>query len=171
MASDRPRATRACATCRRLKTRCYESRLPGSSCLRCEKLGAECSLANGVFVGGNSLNATITTSTTQRPSESRLDRLERVVSTIANKVGIDTDLDGSVQINAGANPAINWQSSGSVNYSSQNGTAPVFAIRDIAAEAGVESSTAGRSAASGSNVDLIAGGLLSRQQAQLLFEL
>jgi hypothetical protein len=171
MASDRPRATRACATCRRLKTRCYESTVPGSSCLRCEKLGAECSLANRISIGSSSLSATTTVPAAPRPQEARLDRLERVIIAIANKVGIDVDIGSSIRNVTDGIPATTTQLSAPVSHSSENGTAPVFAIRDIANESGVESPTASRIVASGSNIDLIAEGLLSKPQAKSLFEL
>lgn len=44
MPPDRGRASRACASCRKQKTRCYEPGLPGKACLRCERLRQNCSL-------------------------------------------------------------------------------------------------------------------------------
>lgn len=39
------RASRACDSCRKLKTRCYASKDKKGTCLRCETLGSHCSLA------------------------------------------------------------------------------------------------------------------------------
>ncbi|KAJ5936076.1 hypothetical protein N7454_005374 [Penicillium verhagenii] len=44
MPPDRGRASRACVSCRKQKTRCYEPSLPGKACLRCERLHQKCSL-------------------------------------------------------------------------------------------------------------------------------
>jgi hypothetical protein len=44
MPPDRGRASRACASCRKQKTRCYEPGVPGKACLRCERLRQNCSL-------------------------------------------------------------------------------------------------------------------------------
>lgn len=43
MPPERGRASRACASCRKQKTRCYESDTPGKPCLRCERLHQQCS--------------------------------------------------------------------------------------------------------------------------------
>jgi len=45
MPPDRGRASKACATCRKQKTRCYETSI-GRACLRCDRLGQECSLSS-----------------------------------------------------------------------------------------------------------------------------
>lgn len=46
MPPDRGRASRACASCRKQKTRCYEPGIPGKACLRCERLRQSCSLTH-----------------------------------------------------------------------------------------------------------------------------
>lgn len=43
MPPDRGRASRACESCRKQKTRCYESGMPGRPCFRCERLRQRCS--------------------------------------------------------------------------------------------------------------------------------
>jgi Fungal Zn(2)-Cys(6) binuclear cluster domain len=47
MPPDRGRASKACAACRKIKTRCYESNINGKACLRCERLRVPCSLDVG----------------------------------------------------------------------------------------------------------------------------
>lgn len=44
MPPDRGRASRACTSCRKQKTRCYEPGIPGRACLRCDRLRQSCSL-------------------------------------------------------------------------------------------------------------------------------
>lgn len=43
MPPDRGRASRACESCRKQKTRCYESGVSGRPCFRCERLRQRCS--------------------------------------------------------------------------------------------------------------------------------
>ena len=44
MPPDRGRASKACTSCRKIKTRCYESDIVGKPCLRCDRLQQPCSL-------------------------------------------------------------------------------------------------------------------------------
>jgi hypothetical protein len=55
MPPDRGRASRACVSCRKQKTRCYEPSVLGKACLRCERLRQKCSLteASGQRDDGN----------------------------------------------------------------------------------------------------------------------
>jgi Fungal Zn(2)-Cys(6) binuclear cluster domain len=44
MPPNRGRASKACVTCRKQKTRCYANETSNFSCLRCDTLGLDCSL-------------------------------------------------------------------------------------------------------------------------------
>ncbi|KAJ9603554.1 hypothetical protein H2200_011740 [Cladophialophora chaetospira] len=204
--ADKSRAARACASCRKLKTRCYEARTPGASCLRCEKLGTECSLAaidrGRPFINGAQHNTSEEASSSsatdarsvehsrRRPSNStdrdRLARLEKAMGTIAARFGIDIDVETASTITpsrppgkqrsqlldntASSNispprPPASQPSEPSVDLM-DTASAPVFIIRDLATEMGVESPNEARSARSKvTDFDLIEEGALTKGQA------
>ncbi|OCT52947.1 hypothetical protein CLCR_10811 [Cladophialophora carrionii] len=187
MSTDKPRAARACASCRRLKTRCYEARTPGAPCLRCEKLGTQCSLAserqsrrvNGFtpsFPGtAQPSNSTDARSVDEHLGASvqltdyRLARLEKAVGTIVSRFGIALG-DDTPSGPAPLGP-VEAHQPGERNEPRDTASAPVFVIRDLATEIGVESPGAARSArtaAEGQDSDLIGEGILSNQQASAL---
>ncbi|EXJ60252.1 hypothetical protein A1O7_04404 [Cladophialophora yegresii CBS 114405] len=171
MSTDKSRAARACASCRRLKTRCYEARTAGAPCLRCEKLGTQCSLAserplrhvNGIppnFPG---------TAQPSNSTDARLARLEKAVGTIVSRFGIALGDDNASGLTpSGPSEAHHAEER---NETRDTASAPVFVIRDLATEIGVESPDAIRSARSGAegqDSDLIREGILSSQQASTL---
>ncbi|KAL5341343.1 hypothetical protein BJX70DRAFT_66262 [Aspergillus crustosus] len=131
MPPDRGRASRACTSCRKQKTRCYESGLPGAPCLRCEGLNQRCSFAQ---------DAGEEEPTPAEPSTgTRLERLEKAVAHLLDRLGKDpsqfadtpsTTLPGNQVAVGGA--------SDSVQKSNESSVAPVMVIRDLAADTGIE---------------------------------
>ncbi|KAF2453466.1 hypothetical protein BDY21DRAFT_126055 [Lineolata rhizophorae] len=141
MPPDRGRASRACTACRKQKTRCYESGTSGSACLRCERLRQPCSFA--VLSGGDeshvpSRSATVDSSLT----EARLARLEKSMSNLLDRLGDNLASDGTrlstPRSSSTTRPATALPLEPGVGRV-DHAEAPVFVIRDLANEIGVES--------------------------------
>ncbi|KAL4940646.1 hypothetical protein BDV06DRAFT_17812 [Aspergillus oleicola] len=138
MPPDRGRASRACTSCRKQKTRCYESGLPGTSCLRCERLRQRCSFLQDV-VNEDPIPPDSTT-------DARLKRLETVVSHVLNRLGEDSSqffdelptIPHSVNQPPIADPEDPLQKGDS-------SAAPVMVIRDLAADTGIEATSISKS--------------------------
>jgi hypothetical protein len=146
------RASKACTACRKIKTRCYESDTKGRACLRCERLRLGCSLQDvaarrGSVVGNEGAS-----------SDDRLGRLERVVEALVERLDSgevggggsggggggrwERNLDregGGVSTSPSQPPPIRpiLEVSGLVEAGTPS-AAPVFLIRDVASEVGVQ---------------------------------
>ncbi|KAL4878474.1 hypothetical protein BJY04DRAFT_221196 [Aspergillus karnatakaensis] len=127
MPPDRGRASRACTSCRKQKTRCYESGLPGAACLRCDRLNQRCSF---------SIDLVEDEPTASEPTTGdRLQRLEKAVAHLLDRLGEDPSqlTDGLPGQHNRSN-----QESDSVRRSNESSVAPVMVIRDLAADTGIE---------------------------------
>jgi hypothetical protein len=165
------RASKACTACRRAKTRCYASEKRTTSCLRCETLGHQCSLATATARhdserGGTSSDGTsnatdaryVTTLRRERfiLTVHRLNKLERAVDRLLERLG---DEPTSSRSNTPIHPLSRTQS---IIQSNDASEAPVMIIRDLAAEAGAQSPDIIRVGVQGMNSDdIVTGGLLS----------
>ncbi|KAL2857202.1 hypothetical protein BJY01DRAFT_231194 [Aspergillus pseudoustus] len=128
MPPDRGRASRACASCRKQKTRCYESGVAGGPCLRCERLRQRCSFAQDALEE----NAPSESST-----GSRLERLEKVVAHLLDRVGENSHIfSDSPEYNASNRS--NGPDPGLVPKSADASAAPVMVIRELAADTGIQ---------------------------------
>ncbi|KAL6712009.1 hypothetical protein ACN47E_003052 [Coniothyrium glycines] len=147
MPPDRGRASRACAACRKQKTRCYET-ANGRACLRCDRLGQSCSLDEH-----QSPELQRVTPHVLEPRQnihgdtidnSRLDRLESAVRTLLQRV---EDLEGGATctvhrqsdvVRRQANAA---QTGVHQDVESQDEvektSAPLFVLRDVTSETGL----------------------------------
>ncbi|OJJ02344.1 hypothetical protein ASPVEDRAFT_83854 [Aspergillus versicolor CBS 583.65] len=131
MPPDRGRASKACTSCRRQKTRCYESGISGTPCLRCERLNQRCSFIDDVV--------------TEEPvpsgsnTDTRLERLEKTVSHLLNRLGDDSS-QLAHDTPAEFNPAqtITRDSGNPIPKGNDPAAAPVMVIRDLAADTGIE---------------------------------
>ncbi|RAL04664.1 uncharacterized protein BO80DRAFT_461731 [Aspergillus ibericus CBS 121593] len=82
MPPDRGRASRACTSCRKQKTRCYEAGTRDGACLRCERLQRKCSFVPSPVPE--------TTQALSDPGTAiRLERLERTVAALLDRLGED----------------------------------------------------------------------------------
>ncbi|KAB8235743.1 uncharacterized protein BDW43DRAFT_318142 [Aspergillus alliaceus] len=135
MPPDRGRASRACASCRKQKTRCYESGTGGRPCLRCERLQQRCSFEQS-FVRDD------------RPAEdtsvhARVAHLERIVGTLLERLGEDSSTITSqsvAQPNPSGHISLSCNNAASVVSKSDYPSAPpVMVIRDLASDIGVKS--------------------------------
>ncbi|KAE8449049.1 hypothetical protein EG329_008637 [Mollisiaceae sp. DMI_Dod_QoI] len=171
MPPDRGRASKACNTCRKIKTRCYESGIAGKPCLRCERLRQTCSLEVLSFTDteGHQNNAA-------HPSEGnsshddRLNRLEQTVSALVDKIGNSvgrwvpyTDVSST---SPNCPPPIDDAAPGTPS------AAPVFLIRDVASQVGVQQQqslhTRSRSL---DDLDIINKGFITLSDATILIKL
>jgi hypothetical protein len=166
MPPDRGRASKACTACRKIKTRCYESDVNGKGCLRCERLGVGCSLDVG---SERRQNADLRQREGDGSSDDRLSRLERTVSALVERLD-----NGHVERwapNADTTSTSPIQPPPVLVHEIQHGTpsaAPVFLIRDVASEVGVQRHhVAGLS----QSLDIISRGLITIQDAGSLIEL
>ena len=167
MPHDKGRASRACDSCRKLKTRCYESRAADSSCLRCERLEISCSLAK---LRSTRRQAHAPPNAAIDGTDQRLSRLERAVERLLQRLDPDAEDDEVAPSPAAREPFRN-ESPDRVQppgLSTNPSAAPVLVIRDIATEMGVESPGAVRSSHSlhdtpGAN--MIDEGFISHQDA------
>ncbi|KAJ5734677.1 hypothetical protein N7533_013080 [Penicillium manginii] len=135
MPPDRGRASRACASCRKQKTRCYEPGVPGKACLRCERLRQNCSL---VEIEDRETDPIAPPSGT----DVRLERLERTVATLLDRLG-----EGPASIGNDSNtPASALTSSEAGDPTpaafkeTESSAAPIMVIRDLATDPGLEPS-------------------------------
>ncbi|CEN61865.1 hypothetical protein ASPCAL08513 [Aspergillus calidoustus] len=128
MPPDRGRASRACASCRKQKTRCYESGVTGGPCLRCERLRQRCSFTQDALEDHP---------TSDSSTGSRLERLEKVVARLLDWLGEDSHIfDDNPDHNA--NNRATATEPVPVPKSADSSAAPVMVIRELAADTGIE---------------------------------
>ncbi|KAL4787342.1 hypothetical protein BJX76DRAFT_345621 [Aspergillus varians] len=132
MPPDRGRASRACTSCRKQKTRCYESGLSGTSCLRCQRLNQRCSFAQDV-VGEDPTSPESSTG-------ARLERLEKVVSHLLDRLGEDSSqLMGEPPAKSHPRSQLTAEDSGDPEpKGAESSGAPVMVIRELAADTGID---------------------------------
>ncbi|KIW02086.1 hypothetical protein, variant [Verruconis gallopava] len=170
MPPDRGRAGRACVACRKQKTRCYAGERPGASCLRCNTLRQSCSFTTEAEVQSPSLATPALGSVSA--TDARLDRLETTVNLLLKRLG---DGPSTVQTRSPtpsrAPTHDNDQSSASRDRGASldaDAVAPVFILRDLAAETGAATGSNGRIADGQLSVDaedIISAGVLAEHDA------
>ncbi|KAK8926928.1 putative transcriptional regulatory protein [Metarhizium anisopliae] len=142
------RASKACDSCRKNKTRCYASGKIKGTCLRCETLSLECSLKEDL--AGNALLDHVEQATAAAASSShaavvdaRLDRLEALADKLVNRLESILDNVASVtQEHHRRTPPLSENGSGATSHypgPRERHPAPVFLIRDACTDAGVGS--------------------------------
>ncbi|KAL4966303.1 uncharacterized protein BDV14DRAFT_208290 [Aspergillus stella-maris] len=159
MPPDRGRASKACTSCRKQKTRCYESGLPGTSCLRCERLRQRCSLSQNV--------ADEQPNSSDSSTNARLERLEKTVTRLLHRLGEDPAQlsDGlhsifqSVDLRTVADPE-------NLIQNGDSSLAPVMVIKDLAADTGIEATSTSKPI----SVDSIVTPELSRELISIFSE-
>ncbi|KAF3027066.1 hypothetical protein E8E15_008137 [Penicillium rubens] len=130
MPPDRGRASRACTSCRKQKTRCYEPGIPGRACMRCDRLHQSCSLVQIVASDEESIAPATGT-------DARLERLEKTVATLLDRLG-----EGPVKTpshdSSRPTPAQTSPRSGGAYGDSESSAAPIMVIRDLATDSGIK---------------------------------
>ncbi|KAL4910995.1 hypothetical protein BDW74DRAFT_172449 [Aspergillus multicolor] len=140
MPPDRGRASKACASCRKQKTRCYESSRPRGPCLRCERLNQRCSFIQDTVEE--------TPASAETSIDARLERLEKIVTRLLDRLGEDTsEVGGSPQQPDSHNhPAPATANAGDLTTKIDSFAAPVIVIRDLAADTGIGPPTTSQTA-------------------------
>ncbi|KAF4627527.1 hypothetical protein G7Y89_g10628 [Cudoniella acicularis] len=191
MPPDRGRASKACTACHKQKTRCYSSGSSGGPCLRCERLQQSCSLK--VSSSQRRLEPGTSDVNDGLSSDDRLSRLEGIVQAVVERLdniaprvessttsaSLSSPADQLARDTSGpsfAHPVFARTVVGDVRPeidSAVDSTAPVYAIRDVAAEVGAGQHD--RRVVNGSSdvlsPDIINIGLLSPQDASSLLAL
>ncbi|KAJ5248896.1 hypothetical protein N7468_000347 [Penicillium chermesinum] len=132
MPPHRGRASRACASCRRQKTRCYEPGIPGKPCLRCDRLQQKCSLVD-VPMHEDEVETPGASGT-----DVRLERLERTVAALLDRLGegplgpVEHELSGPPSA-----PTASETSDGAYQ-DAESSAAPVMVIRDLATDSTIK---------------------------------
>lgn len=172
---DGGRASKACSSCRKQKTRCYDSQ-SGGACLRCQTLKLSCSLQVSVTSQARrnyerrspSLDQAATQGHHEKDSPAvnsdRLTKLERVVTDVMRRL---EQVEG-----------VRYESNGHVRYQArptedEQPPAPVVLLRDVAEEVG-GSPTNQRIARPESNPrakDLIDKNIVSHDRALILISI
>ncbi|KAH7142755.1 putative C6 finger domain protein [Dactylonectria estremocensis] len=169
------RASKACDLCRKQKTRCYASNDANGICLRCKTLSQPCSLtftvtdsrsASPVGAQRRRILSTVVSedSIQSRSTDARLDRLERTVETLLDR--LDSRLDALTSISTRNELSLRSRQS---SLPSEPNSAPVFVIRDAATDAGVYSPEVHGVPAS--ELDLISAGFITTATAHSLLTL
>ncbi|KAE8423929.1 LITAF-like zinc ribbon domain-containing protein [Aspergillus pseudocaelatus] len=113
MPPDRGRASRACVSCRKQKTRCYESGTGGRPCLRCERLQQRSSI---------------------------IEQLERTVGALLERLGEDSSSIMPPRERPDNSGHFSQKSAASTTAKPDYPSAPpVMVIRDLASDVGVKS--------------------------------
>ncbi|KAJ5166418.1 uncharacterized protein N7482_005199 [Penicillium canariense] len=137
MPPDRGRASRACASCRKQKTRCYEPGIPGRACLRCERLRQKCSLFQAEETDEEPQQQHMAASTPG--TDARLERLEKTVATLLDRLGegpLSAEHESSRPTSALTTP-----DPGDPKYKdTETSAAPIMVIRDLANDTGIKPS-------------------------------
>ncbi|KAJ6088436.1 hypothetical protein N7486_009697 [Penicillium sp. IBT 16267x] len=121
MPPDRGRASRACVSCRKQKTRCYEPSVPGKACLRCERLRQKCSLIQSPEPREDGEAATPHSSTDARKHWQLLGKGPA----------------GSDDHQSSRGSALTTPEAGEVPYEDmESSAAPIMVIRDLATDTG-----------------------------------
>ena len=173
------RASKACDSCRKQKTRCYDSENGRGTCLRCETLNHHCSLEEYAARIHQPRVATLPstnygTSTSERYeivdgfkwgfirlTLQRLARLERTVDSLVER--LDSRLEEPNGRSASVVPE-------TYTAPTEPTAAPVLLIRDVASEVGVRPSHRNLGQPERSS-DIIARGILSIEDATSLLGL
>ncbi|CAG8018764.1 unnamed protein product [Penicillium salamii] len=132
MPPDRGRASRACTSCRKQKTRCYEPGIPGRACLRCDRLRQSCSLMRIDMSDEESV------APAQTGTDVRLERLEKSVATLLDRLG-----EGPSIVREASRAATEQTSPAS--YKDTETSAPMMVIRDLASDHGIKPASDARS--------------------------
>ncbi|KAJ5972852.1 uncharacterized protein N7479_002770 [Penicillium vulpinum] len=130
MPPDRGRASRACASCRKQKTRCYEAGIPGRACMRCDRLHQSCSLVQTVVSDEESIAPAPGT-------DARLERLEKTVATLLDRLGEGPAKSPSQEQ---SRPTTEQTSpvTGGAYKDTESSAAPIMVIRDLATDSGIK---------------------------------
>ncbi|KUJ13796.1 uncharacterized protein LY89DRAFT_650813, partial [Mollisia scopiformis] len=170
MPPERGRASKACNTCRKIKTRCYESNVAGKSCLRCERLQQPCSLEVLSFASAENVQGHPQSAEGSSSQDERIRRLEQTVSTLVERLGDGPgrwvpypDVSSTSPVNP---PPIHNLTPGTPS------AAPVFLIRDVASQVGVQQQQSARAQTRGLvPVDIISQGVITVAEATVLIQL
>ncbi|OAG08726.1 uncharacterized protein CC84DRAFT_1194815 [Paraphaeosphaeria sporulosa] len=174
MPVDRGRASKACAACRKQKTRCYET-TAGRACLRCDRIGQECSLTaetpySRPTFSGNPLGDS------SDINDERVERLERLVTALARRLDdVESELysqngerknrqNSHLEVNSLLNPE---------SETGEQVRAPLFVLRDVTAQSGVRRADRGATNTPSRAIsdDIILKGLLTEEEASSLLAL
>ncbi|OKP13433.1 hypothetical protein PENSUB_624 [Penicillium subrubescens] len=143
MPPDRGRASRACASCRKQKTRCYEPGTPGRACLRCERLQQKCSLAPQADSPEEERQQQ-QQQQQQQPvpslgTDARLERLERTVATLLDRLG-DGPSSADHELSRPGSVLTTPDPGDQIYQETESAAAPIMVIRDLANDTRVEPS-------------------------------
>lgn len=188
MPPERGRASRACTSCRKIKTRCYESDIAGKPCLRCDRLGQACSLDTRPVKHDDSRSRVNLNHNNSSPSNDdrygscsqyyeghqlihsgRLSRLEETVNSLVKRLD-EAGTHQPVQVTpstASPKPPV------SDPLQTAHSTAPILLLRDVASEVRMpqQHSTEVLQRTSRESLDIIDKGLISIQEAYAMIEL
>ncbi|KAG8420613.1 hypothetical protein J3459_010897 [Metarhizium acridum] len=171
------RASKACDSCRKNKTRCYASSKIKGTCLRCETLSLECSLKEDLTRNALLDHVEQATTATASPShaavvDTRLDRLEALVDRLVNR--LESTLDNVAPVTREHHrrtPPLSENGAGATSYyprPRERHPAPVFLIRDACTDAGVGSP---EHPEAGASQDVISTGLVPLPTAHTLLRI
>ncbi|KAJ5564018.1 hypothetical protein N7513_000260 [Penicillium frequentans] len=133
MPPDRGRASRACVSCRKQKTRCYEPSVPGKACLRCERLHQKCSLIQAIETREDEEADTPYSNT-----DARLERVEKTLAALLDRLGEGPAGPDDHESNGGS--ALTTPEAGEAPYKdTESSAAPIMVIRDLATDTGIKS--------------------------------
>ncbi|KAF2270506.1 hypothetical protein CC78DRAFT_134379 [Lojkania enalia] len=185
MPPDRGRASQACTACRKQKTRCYETTV-GRPCLRCERLGQECSHSFQSLSGQNEGRETLMNnigSDSNRSAderfeflEGRCNNLESIIKSLACRLDdIQRKLpsqstnpigDSHGQIVEPTQPELRAKNA-------DQPPPPLFVLRDATTQSGIRPTegTATNTQSRGLSDDIIIKGLVNEQNALNLLAL
>ncbi|RDW58204.1 hypothetical protein BP6252_13615 [Coleophoma cylindrospora] len=162
MPPTRGRASKACLSCRKIKTRCYEPQNTSRGCLRCDRLGQACSLAAEPADHNEVHDHT--------DCKDRLDALEKTVRELVSRLDpISAASHLSPPLPAPAPPHVACHDT----ETSTPTAPPVFLIRDAASDIGMGHSSSNDEIPTVSkvHVDVISKGFLTAEQAISLLDL
>ncbi|KAJ6150251.1 hypothetical protein N7471_001450 [Penicillium samsonianum] len=137
MPPDRGRASRACTSCRKQKTRCYEAGIPGRACMRCDRLHQSCSLVQIIASDEESVAPAPGT-------DARLERLEKTVATLLDRLGEGPEKTPGHE-SSRPTPAQTSPESGGAYKDTESSAAPIMVIRDLATDSGIKPMSDARS--------------------------
>lgn len=195
MPADRGRASKACAACRKQKTRCYET-ASGRACLRCDRLGQECTLSSettpvhhaipGSWAGAEGAGRNQDQDARYHPylkplhsqstHLSRIDRLERLVNVLARRLDyIESDFPRhrGTQVTDTPKQDHTPLTTNLEEDSDERAPAPLFVLRDVTAQSGFRPTdrTATSTPSRTLSDDIILKGLLTEKDATALLTL
>lgn len=170
MPPDRGRAGKACQACRKQKTRCYAGEKPGGACLRCTTLRTACSFTAEAADESHPFNTPTAANGAGTATDQRLERLESAVTLLLERLGEGEKSDISPTPNRAArqsSPAAGRSRGTSLE---EDAVAPVFILRDLAAQSGSSAQGQGQPNQVGAVAyeDVISTGLIGMDDAVLL---